>query len=49
MIPIICEFLGVNPPTDEVALIVGVALLIYMLSEFMSFTWAIYKAVFRRG
>ena len=49
MIQIICNFLGISPPCDEVSLILGVMFLTYFMMEFMNFIWSIYKAVFRHG
>lgn len=49
MIDIICEFLGLSSVSPEVAFVFGVVFLLYLCSEFMSFIWAIYKAVFRHG
>lgn len=49
MIGLICDFLGVGSVSDEIAFIVGSVFLLYLMSEFMTFIWSLYKAVFRHG
>lgn len=48
MIEIICNFLGIAVPDPEITFVFGCVFLLYLISEFMSFLWSMYKAVFRR-
>ncbi len=49
MVQIILDFLGLGAVSPEIAFIFGTLFLMFLISEFMSFVWSLYKAVFRHG